>query len=98
MRRPHYKAMAFIGVCGVLLLVVAFVARSTAVEGSTIDNCQAIEELKAILRPDPIDINETKAILRDLAIEPISEQGQRLIRKAEETNAKQRKDLAPKAC
>lgn len=98
MRRPGYKAMALIGVCGVLLLAMSFIVRSIVVERDTSGNCRAIEELKAIIRPDPIDVNETKAILRDLAIDPISEQGQRLIRLAEERNARERAELAPREC
>jgi hypothetical protein len=61
-------------------------------------NCLAIENLKAIVRPDPFDALEVRRILADLNIDPDSEHAQRLIENARRDNARERRELAPHTC
>jgi hypothetical protein len=61
-------------------------------------NCQSIEELKAIVRPEPFDLERTKSLLTDLDIDPDSPEGQRLIIAGRRTTARERRELAPSDC
>jgi hypothetical protein len=61
-------------------------------------NCEQIEALKAVVRPDPFDEVETRAILTDLNLDPASDHAQRLIESARRNNARERRELAPKEC
>lgn len=61
-------------------------------------NCEQIEALKAVVRPELFDLVQTRMLLRDLNIDPDSEQGQRLIEQARSTTARERRELAPTPC
>lgn len=61
-------------------------------------SCEQIETLKAIVRPDVFDELQTRALLVDLDIDPDSEQGQRLLERGRVTNARERRELAPRNC
>lgn len=61
-------------------------------------NCEEIEVLKSQLRPPPFDLEDTETILRDLNIDPESENGKRLIARGRENTARERALLAPGDC
>lgn len=61
-------------------------------------NCEAIEALKQVVRPDPFDLPMVRRLLVDLNIDPQSERGKRLIRQARKANVEEREQLAPGTC
>jgi len=61
-------------------------------------NCQQIEALKAVVRPDPFDAAEARQLLADLNIDPDSDHAKRLLESARRNNARERRELAPRTC
>ena len=101
---PLIAAAAF-AIFAVVALGLALAWRSAdrtaaeqRLEEGRITNCQAIEALKAQLRPEPFDLANTKRILTDINIDPESDTGKRLIDESRDRNARERKQLAPSDC
>jgi len=73
-------------------------ADQTRLEQGRHDNCVAIEEIKAEIRPPVFNLADTKAVLRDLNVDPASERGERLIARIRETAKVDRATFAPGKC
>ena len=97
----HPKSPGLLAFAAAVIFSASLMAGAYALIGpvrQTIENCLAIEALKAQLRPEPFDLANTKRILTDLNIDPESETGQRLIASSRATNALERARLAPGEC
>jgi hypothetical protein len=101
-RRWSYVLLALAGVVGAVLLAVSFAVRSTdldAVAEGRRDNCLAIERHKAFHREEAeFNLRETRAILRDLGVDPDSARGQNLLKTARRNAARDQARFAPRDC
>ena len=97
----HLNRPGLLAFAAAVILSASLMAGAYALIGpvrQTIENCLAIEALKAQLRPEPFDLANTKRILVDLNIDPQSETGKRLIESSRATNVRERARLAPEEC
>lgn len=92
---------ALIAGFAMLILALAFIWRAHDQEkfrDLAKSNCEQIEALKVIVRPEPFNLAETIEIARTLNVDPTSERAQLLIRRARLENVRERRELAPKDC
>lgn len=94
LRNPRLLASAIVAAVTMAAVVVSVLVLANVVAR----NCEQIELLKAQIRPDPFSLAETQMLLRDLGIDPESEQGQRLIALGRMRNLAEREELAPHDC
>lgn len=92
---------AFVAVLSIIALGFALAWRSAdqeRLDRARKANCERIEALKKVVRPDPFDRVRTRLLLIDLNIDPDSERGHRLIDEAIRNNVRERRELAPSDC
>lgn len=100
-RDPRMLSAAIVAGFAMVVLALAFVWRAHDQErlrNLAQMNCEQIEALKKVVRPEPFDVARIRRLLTDLSIDPDSERGRRLLNEAQRTNARERRELAPNEC